>query len=57
MLTTGNTTDGQKFLVLFQEEQADNSKFETIMNWPGLLQGQVSDFVAQRVFAQTPVLL
>src|SRR6185436_11416377 len=28
--------DGQKFLVIFQEEQ-EITGFETIMNWPGLL--------------------
>lgn len=34
------TGDGQKFLVVFQEEQNDTTGFETIMNWPELLKGK-----------------
>jgi hypothetical protein len=32
--------DGQKFLVVFQEEQIDATGFDVIMNWPELLKGK-----------------
>jgi hypothetical protein len=34
------TADGQRFLVVTQEDQPDQPGFETIMNWPELLKGK-----------------
>ena len=34
------TGDGQKFLVVFQDEQVAATGFDAIMNWPELLKGQ-----------------